>query len=146
MGLTSSRGKRPARLHSSMIGMRLSSMNLRVVSRTSNSSSVSRESNWMKSTPRNLMAGMMASPWRCNDSRSKATNRFAARGVGRVPEGKHMTVAGARERGQRKDAVPADSLAEPWNPPRHGAEISQVRIPELPAQCGFLVEEHKEMG
>src|SRR5580693_1174305 len=59
MGLTSSRGKRPARLHSSMMGTRLSSMNLRVVSRTRRSSSVSSESNWMKSTPRNLMAGMM---------------------------------------------------------------------------------------
>src|SRR5580658_1067974 len=58
MGLTSSRGKRPARLHSSMMGTRLSSMNLRVVSRTSRSSSVRSESNWMKSTPRNLMAGM----------------------------------------------------------------------------------------
>jgi len=59
MGLTSSRGKRPARLHSSMMGMRLSSMNLRVVSRTKRSSSESNESNWMKSTPRNLMAGMV---------------------------------------------------------------------------------------
>src|ERR1700734_448486 len=59
MGLTSSRGKRPARLHSSIIGIRLSSMNWRVVSRTSRSSSVSSESNWMKSTPRNLMAGMI---------------------------------------------------------------------------------------
>src|SRR5271163_389082 len=59
MGLTSSRGKRPARLHSSMMGTRLSSMNLRVVSRTRRSSSVRSESNWMKSTPRNLMAGMM---------------------------------------------------------------------------------------
>src|SRR3954453_2724697 len=56
MGLTSSLGKRPARLHSSMMGMRLSSMNLRVVSRTRRSSSVSRESNSRKSTPRNLMA------------------------------------------------------------------------------------------
>src|SRR5215471_10904227 len=58
MGLTSSRGKRPARLHSSIIGIRLSSMNWRVVSRTSFSSSVSRESYCRKSTPRNLMAGM----------------------------------------------------------------------------------------
>src|SRR6185312_15959551 len=56
MGLTSSLGKRPARLHSSMMGMRLSSMNFRVVSRTRRSSSVSRESNSRKSTPRNLMA------------------------------------------------------------------------------------------
>src|SRR5882757_2582401 len=56
MGLTSSFGNRPARLHSSMMGMRLSSINLRVVSRTRRSSSVSRESNSRKSTPRNLMA------------------------------------------------------------------------------------------
>src|SRR4029077_19901284 len=39
-----------------MMGMRLSSMNLRVVSRTRRSSSVSKESNSRKSTPRNLMA------------------------------------------------------------------------------------------
>src|SRR5207248_11621117 len=56
MGLTSSRGKRPARLHSSMMGIKLSSMNLRAVSRTNRSSSLSRESNSRKSTPRNLMA------------------------------------------------------------------------------------------
>src|SRR4029077_18749283 len=56
MGFTSSLGKRPARLHSSMMGMRLSSINLRVVSRTRRSSSVSKESNSRKSTPRNLMA------------------------------------------------------------------------------------------
>src|SRR5258708_4101000 len=56
MGLTSSRGKRPARLHSSIMGMRLSSMNLRAVSRTRRSSSVSRVSKAMKSTPRNLIA------------------------------------------------------------------------------------------
>src|SRR5450631_3489842 len=56
MGLTSSRGNRPARLHSSMMGMRLSSMNLRAVSRTRRSSSVSRVSKAMKSTPRNFRA------------------------------------------------------------------------------------------
>src|SRR6266851_4932354 len=56
MGLTSSRGKRPARLHSSMMGIRLSSMNLRAVSRTRRSSSVRRVSNAMKSTPRNFRA------------------------------------------------------------------------------------------
>src|SRR6476660_8487798 len=56
MGFTSSLGKRPARLHSSMMGMRLSSINLRVVSRTRRSSSVSKESNSRKSTPRNLIA------------------------------------------------------------------------------------------
>src|SRR5271166_3417226 len=56
MGLISSLGKRPSRLHSSMMGMRLSSMNLRVLSRTSRSSSLSSASNSMKSTPLNLMA------------------------------------------------------------------------------------------
>src|SRR6266849_1430260 len=56
MGLTSSRGKRPARLHSSMMGIRLSSMNLRAVSRTRRSSSVRRVSKAMKSTPRNFRA------------------------------------------------------------------------------------------
>src|SRR5271170_8290602 len=54
MGLTNSLGKRPARLHSSMMGMRLSSMNLREVSRTRSSSSVRRASKPMKSTPRNF--------------------------------------------------------------------------------------------
>src|SRR6476661_662457 len=56
IGLTSSRGKRPARLPSSMMGMRLSSMNLRAVSRTRRSSSVRSVSKSMKSTPRNFMA------------------------------------------------------------------------------------------
>src|SRR5271157_3347751 len=56
MGLISSLGKRPSRLHSSMMGMRFSSMNLRVLSRTSRSSSPSSVSNSMKSTPLNLIA------------------------------------------------------------------------------------------
>src|SRR5580692_7884496 len=58
MGLTNSRGKRPARLHSSMIGTRFSSINLRAVSRTRRSSSLSNVSKFIKSTPRNLMAGI----------------------------------------------------------------------------------------
>src|SRR5437660_7027979 len=61
MGLTNSRGKRPSRLHSSMMGMRLSSMNLRVLSRTRRSSSDSSESNSMKSTPLNLKGGIRIS-------------------------------------------------------------------------------------
>src|SRR5215469_1648560 len=61
MGLINSLGKRPARLHSSMMGIRLSSMNWRVVWRTRRSSSVNSESYWRKSTPRNLMAGMKVS-------------------------------------------------------------------------------------
>src|SRR5579862_1177400 len=62
MGLTNSRGKRPARLHSSIIGIRLSSINLREVSRTSRSSSLSSASNWMKSTPRNFRDMKVCSP------------------------------------------------------------------------------------
>ena len=58
MGLTSSRGKRPARLHSSMMGIRLSSMNLRVVSRTRRSSSVSRVIELEEINALNLMAGI----------------------------------------------------------------------------------------
>src|SRR5580698_1438154 len=120
MGLTSSRGKRPARLHSSMMGTRLSSMNWRVVLRTRRSSSVSSESKWMKSTPRNLMAGMMNLRDDENGSQlqklriqKKPRNRSCKRrsqtglppaGTRRVPESKHMTVAGARERGQREPA------------------------------------------
>src|ERR1700722_12685866 len=60
MGFTNSRGKRPARLHSSIIGTRFSSMNLRAVSRTRRSSSLSKVSKSMKSTPRNLMAGILS--------------------------------------------------------------------------------------
>src|SRR5690348_9639952 len=71
MGFTSSRGKRPSRLHSSMIGMRFSSMNLRVLSRTSRSSSLSSMSYSMKSTPRNLMA-MSFSPVRLKGIRAGA--------------------------------------------------------------------------
>src|ERR1700693_6170952 len=71
MGFTSSRGKRPARLHSSIMGMRLSSMNLRAVSRTRHSSSESRLSNSMKSTPRNLMAGMTFDPQSQQDAARK---------------------------------------------------------------------------
>src|SRR5258705_6268290 len=58
IGLTSSRGKRPARLHSSMIGTRLSSMNLRAVSRNKRSSSESSPSESMESTPRKLIADL----------------------------------------------------------------------------------------
>src|SRR5207302_8616525 len=101
MGLTSSRGNRPARLHSSIIGIRLSSMNWRVVSRTSRSSSVSRESYWMKSTPRNLMAGMrdlrgyeVAQAGRNQEPAHAETARFAAHRIGRVQVSKHMTLEG----------------------------------------------------
>src|SRR5258708_7343998 len=56
MGATSSRGKRPSRLHCSMMGIRLSSMNWRAVSRERRSSSLSSESKPRKSTPLNLKA------------------------------------------------------------------------------------------
>src|SRR5580700_5429550 len=138
MGLTSSRGKRPARLHSSMMGTRLSSMNWRVVLRTRRSSSVSSESNWMKSTPRNLMAGMMNLRDDENGSQlqklriqKKPRNRSCKRrsqtglppaGTRCVPESKHMTVAGARERGQRERAKrqsppkPRQYVVHPYQP------------------------------
>src|SRR5262252_993602 len=45
-----------------MTGTRLSSMNFLAVSRTRRSSSLSRVSNWMKSTPRNLIAGIVSHP------------------------------------------------------------------------------------
>src|SRR5205823_5096901 len=61
IGFTNSRGKRPSRLHASMIGIRLSSMNLRVLSRTRRSSSERSESNSMKSTPLNLKGGIQDS-------------------------------------------------------------------------------------
>src|SRR5215813_9038757 len=63
MGLTSSRGKRPTRLHCSMIGTRFASIIRRVVERTRRSSSESRESNSMKSTPLNLKTGITPLPF-----------------------------------------------------------------------------------
>src|SRR5271163_1782340 len=60
IGLTSSRGKRPSRLHCSMMGMRLSSMNSRAVLRVRSSSSVRRLSKLRKSTPLNLNAILLA--------------------------------------------------------------------------------------
>src|SRR5579859_560132 len=87
MGLTSSRGKRPSRLHSSMIGMRFSSMKRRAVSRTRRSSSVSRESNSMKSTPLNLKTGIFSSsvgPIYCRTS-GRVTQR-AKPAQGRLPK------------------------------------------------------------
>src|ERR1017187_2259256 len=61
LGFTSSRGKRPSRLHASMMGMRLSSIKERVVSRTKHSFSERSESNSMKSTPWNLNAILVSS-------------------------------------------------------------------------------------
>src|SRR5947209_4481925 len=58
MGRTNSRRKRPSRLHCSMIGIRFSSINFRVLSRTSRSSGLRRESNSIKSTPLNLKTGI----------------------------------------------------------------------------------------
>src|SRR5262249_436371 len=55
--------KRPSRLHCSMIGTRFSSMKRRVVERTRRSSSESRESNSMKSTPLNLKTGITPLPF-----------------------------------------------------------------------------------
>src|ERR1700690_868315 len=104
MGLTSSRGKRPARLHSSMMGMRLSSMNWRVVSRTRRSSSVSSESNWMKSTPRNLMAGMinlLSNEYRFKrQAKSLRTHEKAER---QTYDGSRAGEHGQREVGRRRD-------------------------------------------
>src|SRR5258708_25984965 len=74
MGFASSRGNRPARLHSSMIGTRLSSMKLRAVSRTRRSSSFSNASKPMKSTPRNLMAGITSHPTKSTD-KERETNQ-----------------------------------------------------------------------
>src|ERR1051326_2088553 len=110
MGFTNSRGKRPARLHSSMMGIRLSSMNLRVVSRTSFSSSVRSESYWRKSTPRNLIAGMSESPEELvpnNPANDTGMQRPTHR-IGRAPQGKHMTVAGARDAGQCPEDLKGD--------------------------------------
>ena len=56
-----------------------------------------------------------------------------------------MTVAGAVERGQRKQRILTTSLTKSRNPTRHGAEILLVRFPELPAQRGFFVEKHKNV-
>src|SRR5208282_4261483 len=78
IGFTSSRGNRSARLHSSMIGTRLSSINLRAVSRTRRSSSSSNVSKSMKSTPRNLMAGITSHPTKSANS-ERETSHFRHR-------------------------------------------------------------------
>src|SRR5579863_7261466 len=114
MGLTSSRGNRPARLHSSIMGTRLSSMNWRVVSRTRRSSSVSSESNWIKSTPRNLIADMMKSPQGKYLARTKAWPEVCRRQRQTTQKGKHLTVAGVGERGQREEIATARQPAQPY--------------------------------
>src|SRR3954466_15664079 len=63
----SSLGKRPSRLQGSMMGMTSFSMNLRVESRTRRSSSESRESNSIKSTPLNFNAIRLV-PYECERS------------------------------------------------------------------------------
>jgi hypothetical protein len=71
-----------------------------------------------------------------------------------------MTVAGARERGQRerkaggvltlrKDTTARQlktSLPKARDPARDGAAIFVVGLSELPVQRGFLVDNHKEMS
>src|SRR5258706_13294757 len=57
-----------------MIGTRLSSMKLRAVSRTRRSSSFSNASKPMKSTPRNLMAGITSHPTKSTD-KERETNQ-----------------------------------------------------------------------
>src|ERR1051326_5763414 len=59
----------------------------------------------MKSTPRNLMAGMSESPEEMvpkNPPNDAGMQRPTHR-IGRAPQGKHMTVAGARDAGQRPE-------------------------------------------
>src|SRR3954453_21429463 len=68
----SSLGKRPSRLQGSMMGMTSFSMNLRVESRTRRSSSESRESNSIKSTPLNFNAIRLV-PYECERSAQTRT-------------------------------------------------------------------------
>src|SRR3954468_16176295 len=72
MGLMSSLGKRPSRLQGSMMGMTSFSMNLRVESRTRRSSSESRVSNSIKSTPLNFNAIRLV-PYECERSAQTRT-------------------------------------------------------------------------
>src|SRR3954463_11908249 len=93
MGLMSSLGKRPSRLQGSMMGTTSFSMNLRVESRTRRSSSESRESNSIKSTPLNFNAIRLV-PYECERSAQTRTP---------VERKLLMVIEGGRE-GQWKDA------------------------------------------
>src|SRR3984957_7580284 len=123
IGLANSRGKRPARLHSSMMGTRFSSMNFRAVSRTRRSSSLSKVSKSIKSTPRNLMAGIGSHSTKLRNSKPF-----------KLAEGK-----GCRQR--TAGALVFDS----WNPARHRRSVAVVFLSELPVQRGFLIEEYEEV-
>src|SRR5216684_1011427 len=148
MGFTSSRGKRPARLHSSMIGTRLSSMKLRAVSRTRRSSSFSNASKPMKSTPRNLMAGITSHPTKSAD-RERETNQSSR------AAGKSATRACLWRDGRPRPSKP--SLARPGlsrgrlkldlrYPARHRRAIPIVFFPELLAQRRLLIKDDKQVG
>src|SRR5271157_2340994 len=125
MGLISSLGKRPSRLHSSMIGMRFSSMNLRVLSRTSRSSSPSSVSNSMKSTPLNLIAMLM----------SRLQKIFAG-------GDRQLNLSGGEERGQTKrlgagrchETVPTKRLSSMQFVSRARRDPSQVKAFAQPGE------------
>src|SRR5271157_4449354 len=125
MGLISSLGKRPSRLHSSMMGMRFSSMNLRVLSRTSRSSPLSSVSNSMKSTPLNLIAMLM----------SRLQKIFAG-------GDRQLNLSGGEERGQTKrlgagrchETVPTKRLSSMQFVSRARRDPSQVKAFAQPGQ------------
>src|ERR1700743_874004 len=81
MGLISSLGKRAPRLHCLMMGTRFSSMNLRVLSRTSRSSSLSSVSNSIKSTPLNLSAIRSLFSWKLRAGKNLRGYQAAKSGV-----------------------------------------------------------------
>ena len=68
---------------------------------------------------------------------------FAARRTG-AREGKHMTVAGPGERGQRqRGTFRAGSLLQSRDPARDSAAVFVVRLSELAVQRRFFVEKDK---
>src|SRR5713226_3561621 len=148
MGFTSSRGKRPARLHSSMIGTRLSSMKLRAVSRTRRSSSFSNASKPMKSTPRNLMAGMTSHLTKSADS-ERETNQ-SSRAAGKSAMRACLWRDGRPRRQSRAwlgRAFPRGRLnLDLRYPARHRRAIAIVFFPELLAQRRLLIKDDKQVG
>src|SRR5271166_4322479 len=108
MGLISSLGKRPSRLHCSMMGMRFSSMNLRVLSRTRRSSSVSSVSNSMKSTPLNFSAILVLSDGNFADEANLRSYQAEESGVKPMKQSAFSPHTILRERSHRNLETKSD--------------------------------------
>src|ERR1700757_1329629 len=125
-----------------MMGIRLSSINWRVVSRTSFSSSVIRESYCRKSTPRNLMAGMklsLAMNW--------APDPLNCRKYQVCPEPTGPRATGQTYDGSRGEGGGSNGSASPSrNPSWDRAPVFVVGLPELPAQRRLFIKDHEQVS